>query len=255
MEGEVMNAIVCIKRVPDTEAKIKIAADGRSVDPAGVSYVMNPYDEYALEEALQIVEKVGEGKVTVVSMGDAGCKETLRTALAMGAHEAVHIQTANPNPDPHTTASSLAEVLGGMEYDLILFGKQAVDNDQAQVGLLVAEALGLPAASVVVDLKVDGREIEVEREIEGGHEILRLVMPAVVTAQKGLNEPRYASLKGIMAAKKKPISDVEATEKEPLLEVLEMNYPPERPEGRIIGEGVEAVTELMRLLREEAKVL
>ncbi len=250
-----MNVIVCIKRVPDTEAKIKIASDGKSVDPAGVSYIVNPYDEFALEEALQIVERAGGGTVTAVAMGDAACKETLRTALAMGAHEAVHIQTTNPNADPHATAAALVEVLRGMEYDLILFGKQAVDNDQAQVGLLVAEALGLPAASVIVDLKIDGREIEVEREIEGAHEKLRLGLPAVATAQKGLNEPRYASLKGIMAAKKKPILDAQATETEPLVEVLAMSYPPQRPEGRIVGEGADAVAELMRLLREEAKVL
>jgi electron transfer flavoprotein beta subunit len=250
-----MNCIVCIKRVPDTETRIRIASDGKSIDPAGVSYVMNPYDEYALEEALKIVESAGEGKVTVVSVGDDGCKETLRTALAMGAHEAVHIRSAATDPDAHSTASALAGVIRGMEYDLILFGKQAVDLDQSQVGLLVAEELGLGAASVVVDLKLEDREVEVKREIEGGHELIRLPLPAIITAQKGLNEPRYASLKGIMAAKKKPITDADAEEKAPLVEILEMSYPPERSEGRIIGEGVEAVPELIRLLREEAKVL
>jgi electron transfer flavoprotein beta subunit len=255
MKGEEMDVVVCIKRVPDTETKIRIGSDGKSIDPAGVSFVMNPYDEYALEEALQIVEGAGEGKVTVVSLGDDGCKETLRTALAMGAHEAVHVQTSEANLDAHATSSALVEVLRGMEYDMILFGKQAVDGDQSQVGLLVAEALGLPAASVVVEHKLEGRDSEVKREIEGGHEVIRLPLPAVITAQKGLNEPRYASLKGIMAAKKKPISDVAAAETETLVEVLEMNYPPERPEGRIVGEGVEAVPELIRLLREEAKVL
>ena len=250
-----MNVVVCIKRVPDTETKVRIGSDGKSIDPAGVSFVMNPYDEFALEEALRIVEGAGEGKVTVVSLGDARCKETLRTALAMGAHEAVHVQTTAINLDAHATASALVEVIDGMEYDLILFGKQAVDGDQSQVGILVAEALGLPAASVVVDLKIEGKEAEVNREIESGHEVIRLPLPAVITAQKGLNEPRYASLKGIMAAKKKQISEVDAAESVPLVDVLEMNYPPERPEGRIVGEGVEAVPELIRLLREEAKVL
>jgi electron transfer flavoprotein beta subunit len=254
-KGEVMNVIVCIKRVPDTETKVRVGSDGRHIDPSGVSYIMNPYDEYALEEGLQLVEEAGEGKVTVVSLGDAGCKETLRTALAMGAHEAVHVQSASADLDAHATALALAEVLRGIPYDIVLFGKQAVDNDQSQVGLLVSEALGLPAASVIVDLKLEGSEIEVRREIEGGYERVRLPLPAVVTAQKGLNEPRYASLKGIMAAKKKPIRDIEAPAGEPLVEVLEMSYPPERPAGRIIGEGVEAVPELVRVLKEEAKLL
>jgi len=250
-----MNIVVCIKRVPDTETKVRIGSDGKSIDPAGVSYVMNPYDEYALEEGLRLVEGAGAGKVTAVSLGDASCQETLRTALAMGADEAVHILTDRTDLDTHATAAGLAEAIRGLEYDMILFGKQAVDDDQSQVGLLVAEALGLPAASVVVALKMEDGSVEVRREIEGGHEVIKLGLPAVVTAQKGLNEPRYASLKGIMAAKKKPINEVAAPEAEPLVEVLEMSYPPERPEGRIVGEGVEAVSELVRLLKEEAKVI
>ncbi len=250
-----MNIVVCIKRVPDTETKVRIGSDGKTIDPAGVSYVMNPYDEYALEEGLRLVEGAGEGKVTVVSLGDAACQETLRTALAMGADEAIHIQTVQTNLDTHATAAALVEAIRGLEYDLILFGKQAVDDDQSQVGLLVAEGLGLPAASVVVDLKLEGGSVEVKREIEGGHELMKLKLPAVITAQKGLNEPRYASLKGIMAAKKKPINETATSETEPLVEVLEMSYPPERPEGRIVGEGVEAVPELIRLLREDAKII
>jgi electron transfer flavoprotein beta subunit len=250
-----MNVVVCIKRVPDTETKVRISQDGRSIDTSGVSFVMNPYDEYALEEGLRIVEDAGEGKVTIVSLGDDGTRETLRTALAMGAHEAVHIKTDVQEWDSHLTATALADVIKEMDYDLILFGKQAVDGDCSQVGLLVAEALDLPSASVVVALKVEGDVLEVKREIEGGHEVIRLPLPAVITAQKGLNEPRYASLKGIMAAKKKPISDMEADGGDPLVDVIEMNYPPARPEGRIVGEGAEAVPELVRLLKEEAKIL
>jgi len=250
-----MNAVVCIKRVPDTESKIKIASDGRSINPEGISYILNPYDEYALEEALKLVEGAGEGKVTVISVGGEACKETMRTALAMGAHEGVLVKTGSVDLDANATAAALAEVLRGMEYDLILFGKQAVDHDQSLVGLQVAEALGLPAVSVIVGLELDGEEIEVKREIEGGHEVIRLHLPAVVTAQKGLNEPRYASLKGIMAAKKKPISEVDAVETIPLVDVVELGYPPSRPEGKIVGEGTDAVPELVRLLREEAKVL
>jgi electron transfer flavoprotein beta subunit len=250
-----MNVAVCIKRVPDTETKIRIGSDGKAIDPSGVTYVVNPYDEYALEEALQIVERAGDGKVIVISIGGEGCKETLRTALAMGAHEAIHIQTDGSPIDTHSTAAALAEILRGMEFDLILFGKQSVDGDNSQVGLLVAEALELPAAAVVVDLKVEGGEAEARREIEGGHEVIRLPLPAVITAQKGLNEPRYASLKGIMAAKKKPIHDRTVSPRDPLVEVIEMSYPPERAEGKIVGEGPDAVPELVRLLREEAKLL
>lgn len=250
-----MNVIVCIKRVPDSETKVRIGADGKSLDPSGVTWIVNPYDEYAIEEALRIVEGAGEGKVTVVSLGDDGCGETLRTGLAMGAHEGVHIRTEGPQGDAFATARALADAIGGLEYDLVLFGKQSIDGDNAQVGLLVAEALGLPAAAMVVDLKIEGRQVEAHREIEGGHEVVRLSLPAVITAQKGLNEPRYASLKGIMSAKRKPIQSLEAPAAEPQVEVIEMSYPPERAEGKIVGEGADAVPELVRLLREEAKVL
>ena len=250
-----MNVIVCIKRVPDSETKLRVGADGKSLDASGVSWIVNPYDEYAIEEALRIVEEAGEGKVTVVSLGDDSCGETLRTGLAMGAHEGVHIRREGPQADTHATARALAEVIGGLEYALVVFGKRGVGGDNSQVGLLVGGALGIPAAAVVVELKIGGREVEAHREIEGGHEVVRLSLPAVITAQKGLNEPRYASLKGIMAAKKKPIQSVEASAAEPRVDVLEMSYPPERAEGKIVGAGADAVPELVRLLREEAKVL
>jgi electron transfer flavoprotein beta subunit len=249
-----LNIIVCIKRVPDTESRIGVAPDGVSVDTQGIKFVLNPYDEFAVEEALRLKEASGEGSVTVMTLGGEESKETLRTALAMGVDRAVLLK-GRPSVDGLGTAEKLAEAIKGREYDLILFGKQAIDDDNVQVPAMVAELLGLPCANVVVDLKVEGRQVTAEREIEGGHEIVEFALPAVVSAQKGLNEPRYASLKGIMAAKKKPLEEIEVGEAESRLEILQAMSPPERSGGVIVGEGPDAVPELVRRLREEAKVL
>ncbi len=181
-------------------------------------------------------------------------KETLRTALAMGADQAVLLK-GRPSIDGLGTAEKLAEALKGREFDLILFGKQAIDDDNLQVPAMVAELLGLPCANVVVELQVEGGKAKAEREVEGGHEVLEFNLPAVVAAQKGLNEPRYASLKGIMAAKKKPLQEVDVGDAESRLEVLQVTGPPERSAGEVVGEGADAVPELVRKLREEAKVL
>lgn len=249
-----MNIIVCIKRVPDSESRIGIAQDGTSVDTAGLKFVVNPYDEYAIEEALRLKEAAGEGVVTVMTLGGEESKETLRTALAMGVDQAVLLK-GKPSIDGLGTAAKLAEAIRGREFDLVLFGKQAIDDDNLQVPVMVAGLLELPCANVVVELKIDGGKARAEREVEGGHEILEFDLPAVVAAQKGLNEPRYASLKGIMAAKKKPLVELEVGDAESRLEVLRVEGPPERAAGEIVGEGAEAVPELVRKLREEAKVL
>ncbi len=249
-----MNIIVCIKRVPDSESRIGIASDGISVDTEGVKFVVNPYDEFAIEEALRLKEAAGEGNVTVMTLGGEESKETLRTALAMGADQAVLLK-GRPSIDGLGTAEKLAEALKGREFDLILFGKQAIDDDNLQVPAMVAELLGLPCANVVVELQVEGGKAKAEREVEGGHEVLEFNLPAVVAAQKGLNEPRYASLKGIMAAKKKPLQEVDVGDAESRLEVLQVTGPPERSAGEVVGEGADAVPELVRKLREEAKVL
>jgi electron transfer flavoprotein beta subunit len=249
-----MNIIVCIKRVPDSEGRIAVGGDGASVDTGGVKFVLNPYDEFAVEEALKLKEAAGEGTVTVMTLGGDESKETLRTALAMGADQAVLLK-GEPSVDGLGTAEKLAEAIGPREYDLILFGKQSIDDDNLQVPAMVAELLGVPSATVVVSLSVDGRKTTAEREVEGGHEVVEFEMPAVIAAQKGLNEPRYASLKGIMAAKKKPLEEVEVGDSESRLEVIQVMTPPERSAGEIVGEGVDAVPELVRKLREEAKVL
>jgi electron transfer flavoprotein beta subunit len=249
-----MNSIVCIKRVPDSEARIRVASDGKSIDPSGVKFDMNEYDKYAIEEAIQRREAAGEGQVTVVTLGGDDARETLRQALAMGADEAVLLR-ADPSLDGLPVARALADEIGPRPFDLLLFGKQAIDDDGMQVPAMVAELLGLPCATVVVSLDIEDGKATARREIEGGHEVVEFRLPGVVAAQKGLNEPRYPSLKGIMAAKKKPLEEKDVVLVGGGLELVELSGPPARPEPQIVGEGAEAVPELVRRLRQEVKVL
>lgn len=248
-----MNLIACIKRVPDTASQIRVGADGCSLDPSGISYVVNPYDEFAVEECLKIREEHG-GEVTILSLGSSDSTKELRHCLAMGADRALRISDDTPNRDALSIASALAACVKDRDFDILFFGKQAVDQDNSQVGLIVATLLGLPAVAEVTKVNVDGDTLTVHRESEGMIEVYEVPTPCVLTAQKGLNEPRYASMKGIMQAKKKPIEEVEVEIPESTLRVIEMEPPPPRPEGRIIGGGVDAVPELVRVLREEAKV-
>lgn len=250
-----MKIAVCIKRVPDSETRVKIAADGKSLDEAGVKFVLNPYDEFAVEEALRRREQAGAGEVVIVSLGPPAAQETIRTALAMGADRGVLLQADTIPADGLEVARTLAAELKDGGYDLILFGRMAIDDYNHQVGPMVAELLGLPCVTAVVHLDLeDGRGVA-EREIEGAIEVVEFPLPAVLTADKGLNEPRYPALKGIMAAKKKPLDVKPAALGAGALDVTAMLPPPERKEGRIVGEGAAAVPELVRLLREEAKVL
>jgi len=250
-----MKTAVCIKRVPDSETRVKIAADGKSLDEAGVKFALNPYDEFAVEEGLRRKEKAGAGEVVVISLGSAAAQETIRTALAMGADRGVLLQVDEVPADSFETAKLLAAELKGGSWDLILFGKMAIDDYNHQVGPMVAELLGLPCVTAVAHLDIDGTKGVAEREVEGGIEVVEFPLPAVLTADKGLNEPRYPALKGIMAAKKKPL-EVKPVQPGPgTIEVLALTPPPERKEGKIVGEGAGAVAELVRLLREEAKVL
>ena len=250
-----MIQVVCVKQVPDTETRVKLAADGRNLDPAGVTWVLNPYDEYAAEQALRVREQQGGGEVVAISVGGAGVQTTLRNVLALGADRAVHLKSELAAPDPLAVARALAAEIRGLGPSLVWFGKQAVDDDQAQVGPVVAELLDLPCVTVAATFALEGEKVTVEREIEGGREVVELALPAVITADKGLNEPRYASLKGIMAAKKKPIEEKPAELGEPNLEVVALELPPARAAGRIVGQGAEAVVELVRALREDAKVI
>ena len=248
-----MIVAVCVNHVPDTETKIKIGPDTTTIDKSGVNYMLSPYDEFAVEEGLRIREKF-KGTVTAISVGGDSHKETLRKALAMGVDRAVLLKD-DAVRDSYGVAKALAEELKVLSADVILFGKQSIDYDNAQVGTLVAELLGLPSASVVVKLDIQDGKAVCEREIEGGHEVVDVKLPAVFTAQKGLNEPRYPSLKGIMAAKSKPIEERAATPAEVRVETLRMRKPQGKGAGRIVGTEKSAVPELLRLLHEEAKII
>jgi len=251
-----MKIAVCIKRVPDSETRVKIAGDGKSLDEAGVKFVMNPYDEFAVEEALRRKEQAGSGEVVMICVGPAAAQETIRTALAMGADRGILLQVDKASsPDPFEVARAIAAELKSTSWDLVLFGRMAIDDYNHQVGPLVAELLGLPCVSSVSHLDLDGAKGVAEREIEGGIEVVEFPLPAVLTVDKGLNEPRYPALKGIMAAKKKPLEVKPVQLGAGSLEVLALTPPPDRKEGKIVGEGAGAVGELVRLLREEAKVL
>jgi electron transfer flavoprotein beta subunit len=248
-----MNIVVCINHVPDTETRVKVGPDGISIDRTGVNYMLNPYDEFAVEEALRLKEKFG-GELTVMSLGGDAHKETLRKALAMGVEKAVLLKDESIR-DSFAVAKALADELQQMSPDVILFGKQSIDYDDAQVGTIVAELLGLPSVAVVVKLEIKDGQATCEREIEGGHEVVETKLPAVFLAQKGLNDPRYPSLKGIMAAKTKPILEKPAPHLEARVESLQMRKPPSKGAGKIVGSDRSAVPELIRLLREEAKVI
>ena len=252
-----MNSIVCVKRVPESDTRVRIADDGRSIDPSGVKYTLNPYDEYAVEEAISLREEAGEGSVTVLTVGGDESQETLRTALAMGADEAVLLRPDGEAPpsDALAVARALAAELEDRDFDLLLFGKQAIDDDNMQVPAMVAELLGIPCATVIVEMEVGDGRVTARREVEGGHEEAVLELPAAIAAQKGLNEPRYASLKGIMAAKKKPLEEKDVALEPSGLELVALEEPPEPEAGEILGDGPEAAPELARRLREEAKVL
>src|SRR5206468_5701186 len=225
---------VCIKRVPDSETRVKIATDGKSLDEAGVKFVLNPYDEFAVEEALRRKEQAGSGEVVVVCLGPAAAQETIRTAPAMGADRGVLLQADKIPPDGFEVAKALAAELKDGGWDLILCGKMAIDDYNHQVGPMVAELLGLPCVTAAAHLTLEAGKGTAEREIEGGVEVVEFPLPAVITADKGLNEPRYPALKGIMAAKKKPLDVKPVTLSGSGLEVLALLPPPERKEGRIV---------------------
>jgi electron transfer flavoprotein beta subunit len=252
-----MNLVVCLKRVPDTITKIKIGPGGKGIDPQGVEYVVSPYDELAIEVALRLKEKAGSGEVVGVSVDPDGSDVAMRKALAIGIDRGVIVK-GGTNFDSYPVAEILAGVLQGMKFDILFFGKNAIDDDAYQVPTIVANLLGLPRVTTCVALEVEGGRAKCRRQIEAGEEAVEVALPCVISVQKGINgihDRRYPSVKGIMAAKSKPVQTVPAPAFEPRLELVSMELPPERPPGRIVGRGVEAVPELVRLLKEEAKVL
>ena len=249
-----MNITVCIKRTPDTETRVRIADDGRSIDSGGVKFIVSPYDEFAVEAGLRTREAAGDGSVRVLTLGSAAAAEQLRSALAMGADSATLLE-GEPGMDPLVTAQALAAELEAGETDVVLFGVKAADHDQQVVGPMVATLLGRPCVTAVSDFEIADGVARCRREVEGGSEVVEVTLPAVITITKGPFEPRYASLKGIMAAKRKPLEQKAATLADARVSIEALELPPERPDGRVVGEGPEAADELVRLLREEARVL
>ncbi len=260
-----MEIAVLLKQVPATESLIVIAEDGVSVKTDGIKWVINPYDEFAVEEALRIKEAHG-GSVTVISVGSEKTSEAIRTALAMGADKGILI--SDPDSSGHDglhTARILAAVLKEAPFDLIIAGQRAVDGDNYQVGPATAEFLGIPHISMVIKEEITGTKIRCHRTIDGGTAVLETQLPALITTQRGLNEPRYASLPGIMKAKKKPIdiknvADIKLDSEHkggPLTKIVSMRTPTDRKSGIMIqGDSARAkAAELVRILHEEAKVL
>jgi len=237
------------------EMRFKIAASGTSIDEAGLKFDMSDFDGYAAEIAIQITEKLGAGEVTVISLGPDVVQETLRKALSMGAHRAVHLKQDAPVSDGLAVATALAAELRDGGYDLVLLGRMAVDTQNRSTGAFVAELLGLPFISAISKLDVAEGVVKARRELEGAYELIECPLPAVLTIDEGIARARYPSLKGIMAAKKKPMESKPAQLGAITYQLEKLELPAERAAGRIIGEGKDAVPELVRLLKEEAKVL
>jgi electron transfer flavoprotein beta subunit len=248
-----MKILVALKQVPDTETKIKVAADGRSLDPADVKWITSPYDEYALEEAIRIKERQG-AEVIALSVGGDAVKEVLKNALALGADSAVLLK-GDGQGDAFGVAQMIAAYAKDKGFDLILCGNMGIGGDNAAMGPMLAELLGVAQANVIFKLELGEGTFRAEREIEGGSEIVEGSLPAVISAQKGLNEPRYASLKGIMAAKKKTIEEIEAAPVTTGAHISALTLPPQRPAGRKLeGDPAAQANSLLQALKDEAKV-
>ena len=259
-----MNTFVLVKQVPDTETKIRLTADQSGIEKGDIKWIINPYDEFAIEEALKLRENLKAGTVTAVGLGPDRVVEALRTAVAMGADNAVHIKTEDGVTDSYLVSRLLAETLKKENAGLVFAGKQAVDDDQSAVFGFVAEFLNWPSASVVVkfELAADKQSANVEREVEGGvKHVVQLSLPALVAVNKGINTPRYASLPGIMKAKKKEIkvytpNDLGLAGETARTKDSAYQLPPERKAGKkLTGDTGTQVKELVKLLRDEAKVI
>jgi electron transfer flavoprotein beta subunit len=246
---------VCIKRVPVMDVRFRIAADGKSVDEAGLKYDVNDFDLWAVEAALRLKESTGQGDVAVISLGPDAVQEQIRKALSMGADRGIQLKVDKPGVDALAIARALAAELKNGGWELILFGKVAIDTADQAVGPMVAELLGLPCVSAISSLEISNGRGTAKRELEGATEVVDFPLPAVLSIDEGLNKERLPSLKGIMAAKKKPLEVKPAQLAAGAVTVARMELPAERAPGRIIGEGAAAVPELVRLLQTEAKVL
>ena len=250
-----MKIAVCIKRAPDMEQRFKVAPSGTAVDEGGLKFDMSDFDGYAVEVALQLTEKAGSGEVVGISLGPDNVQETLRKAMSMGVARGVQLKTDAVPSDSLVIATALADELRDGGYDLIMFGKHALDSSNGAVGPMVGQLLGLPTVTACSKLDVSDGKGRARRELEGAAEVVEFPLPAVLTIDEGIARPRYPALKGIMAAKKKPLEVKPISLGDARVTVGAMELPAERPAGRIVGEGADAVAELVRLLQTEAKVL
>lgn len=250
-----MKVIVCLKQVPDTEANIRINSGSTGIEESGIKYIVNPYDEFAIEEGLKLKQDGVASSVIAITLGPERAKEALKTAVAMGVDDVVLLKTDIDSVDGLATAKVLAAKIKDLGADLVLMGKEAIDDGNMQVGPMLSELLDFPCLTVVTKLDVADNLVKAEREIEGGSEVLQTSTPCIVTCQKGLNEPRFPSIRGVMMAKKKQVAEETVTLEEAKVVISSLNYPTARGQSKIVGEGVAAVAELVRLLREEAKVI
>lgn len=270
-----MNIVVLLRQTPDTEAKIKVGSEPNKIDPSGITWIINPYDEFAIEKALKIKEEVGSGEVVLLSCGSTRTEEAIRQGLAMGADRAVFIKDDSLEySDPYVISKLLYSQLKEMEYDLVISGKKIIDHETSQLPIFIAEELGITHTSFVMkfnEIDAAGKKVIVDREVDGAHEIVEVKLPALITCDRGEDIPRYASITGIMKAKKKEIKEVslDSIDLSPLgitkeeitsgarTEVVSMELPPARQEAKIFdGEtNEEKVQALVKALREEAKVI
>lgn len=257
-----MNIYVCIKQVPDTETKIKLAGDSNWIDTAGIKWILSPYDEFAVEEALRLKEKNPGSTVTAISAGPARVVDAIRTALAMGADNGIHVEIPE-TADSNLSAKALAGALKKeAKVDIIFSGKEAIDDGAAQGSQLIAEHFGIPYVTVVLNAEYGATSVKCKREVEGGaFESIEVQLPALIAAQKGMNEPRYASLPNIMKAKKKEVkalkmADVGVSDSDQKIRFKNFQLPPPKQAGKkISGDPATQAKELVRLLHEEAKVI
>ena len=254
---------VLIKQVPDTETKIRVKADASGIETDGIKYIINPYDEFAIEEGLKVKEKNPPSETVVISMGPVRCVEAIRTGLAMGADKGIYVDDTGITADNYVTARVLANAIKSENFDVIFCGKQAIDDDASQIVQMVAEFLNIPQVLIVegFEVRADKKGATVSRRVGGGtKEVYEVDFPVIIGAEKGLNTPRYASLPGIMKAKTKPLTTLKATdllgEAKPKTTNVNYRLPPERKAGKILqGEPDQVAKELVKLLREEAKVI
>jgi electron transfer flavoprotein beta subunit len=248
-----MNILVCISQVPDTTAKIQVSGDGKSIEKTGIKFILNPYDEFAIEEGLRLRERFG-GTVTALTIGPETSKEILRTALAMGVDKAGIVKT-DDILDSYNVAENIAGYAKSISPDLVIFGRQSIDFDSSGMAPMVAEMLDLPSISVVSSWNIENNAITAERDIEGGKEVLTCSVPCVISAQKGLNDPRYPKLPDIMKAKSKPIEEIASCHGSALVSLTSMALPSSKRVGMIVGDSEAEISSVVTALHEQAKVI